>query len=233
MSDVQPPNLCLHPETQCPAVQSLAVLREQIALLQDQLTSLQQQVITDPLTQLHNKRHFNSSLETEMERTRRSQQPTSLILADLDHFKAINDTHGHATGDRVLVAAASLLKSELRMIDIPCRYGGEEFAIILPSTPLLTAIQVAERLRGALAHTEIDAGAARLSVTGSFGVATFYPQQQRATPLSLLERADERLYRAKSAGRNRVCAEIQSSDTTALSVDERAALTGGQDPELE
>lgn len=233
MSDTDPPNLCLHPESQCPAEQTLVLLREQLALLQDQLANLQQQAITDPLTQLHNKRHFNVSLETEMERTRRSQQPTSLILADLDHFKTINDTHGHTTGDRVLVAAASLLKSELRMIDIPCRYGGEEFAIILPSTPLLTAIQVAERLRGALANAEIGAGAARLSVTGSFGVASFYPQQQRATPLSLLERADEKLYRAKSEGRNRVCAEIQSSDTNTLSADERAALAGGQDPQLE
>jgi two-component system cell cycle response regulator len=229
MNEPDPSHLCLHPEPQCPTVQALAMLREQLGLMQEQLATLQQQAITDALTQLHNKRHFSNSLETEMERTRRGQQPTSLILVDLDHFKSINDTFGHPVGDRVLIAAASILKSELRMIDIPCRYGGEEFAIILPSTPILTAIQVAERLRCVLANTEIDAGGVRLSVTGSFGVAAFYPNQKRATPVSLLERADKKLYQAKSDGRNRVCAEIQSTFDTAVSADERAVLNGGQD----
>lgn len=218
-------DLCLHPENQCPATQALAAL-------QDQIVSLQQQVITDPLTQLHNKRHFNSALETELERTRRSQQPTSLILADLDHFKHINDTRGHAVGDLVLASAANLLKSELRMIDIPCRYGGEEFAIILPSTPLLTAIQVAERLRSALAGAEIDTGGTHLKITASFGVASFQGDQ-KTTSTSLLQRADTRLYEAKKQGRNRVCAETLGPAATAVNPDERAALFGNPDADPE
>ena len=232
MNESDPSRLCLQPESQCPAVQTVTVLREQLGLMQERLATLQQQAITDALTQLHNKRHFSSSLETEMERTRRGQQPTSLILVDLDHFKSINDTFGHPVGDRVLIAAASILKSELRMIDIPCRYGGEEFAIILPSTPILTAIQVAERLRSVLANAEIDANGNRLSITASFGVACFYPEQ-KTTPTSLLERADAKLYEAKNQGRNRVSAEIQSIPATALSTDERAALLADRDADLE
>ncbi len=215
MSDSLPPSICRHPESACGAQQVLEALRQEIA-------NLQLQVITDPLTQLHNKRHFTWALETEMERTRRSFQPTSLILADLDHFKSINDAHGHIGGDRVLVAAASIIKNELRMIDIPCRYGGEEFAIILPATPILTAIQVAERLRLALAQAEIDTGKGRLSVTASLGVSC-YVAHQKTSAINLVERADQKLYEAKSSGRNRTCAETLSAPS-AVTADERAVL---------
>jgi two-component system, cell cycle response regulator len=209
------PPICKHPEAQCPAVEAVSQLRAEIS-------QLQRQVNTDALTQLFNKRHFNSALETEMERTRRNLIPTSLILVDLDHFKSINDTYGHTAGDRVLMAAASIFKNELRMIDIPCRYGGEEFAIVLPSTPLLTAAHVAERLRAALANAEIETSNTRIKITGSFGVASFYPEQ-KITPLQLVEKTDELLYQAKHKGRNQIACDTRPT-TTPITADERAAL---------
>lgn len=198
-------SLCLHPEDGCPATNEISRLRKEMA-------ELEQQIIRDPLTGLYNKRHFNSVLTTEMERTRRTSQPTSLILADLDSFKSINDRYGHPIGDLVLCHAATVIRSMLRMIDIPCRYGGEEFAIILPATPLPIAVQVAERLRIALKSAWVETGKGALAVTASFGVSSFKPGESLDT---FLQRTDEKLYEAKRKGKDRVCADTAITEPEA------------------
>lgn len=211
-----PSSLCLRPDADCPALQEIDSLREKIL-------TLEQQVIRDPMTGLYNKRHFDSVLATEMERTKRTLQPTSLILADLDHFKNINDQYGHLVGDRVICRAAAVIKRLLRMIDVPCRYGGEEFAMVLPATPLSTAIQVAERVRSALKEAPLVIDGHTLNVSASFGVSC-YRHEQRANAFSLVERADKQLYIAKRQGRDQVCAEIPDTTPSAVTSQERAAL---------
>lgn len=210
-----PSSLCPCEVSDCPVLAELARLRKE-------LQALELQVMRDPLTGLYNKRYFDRVLETEMERARRSQQPLSIILLDLDHFKSINDRFGHLAGDHVLHAAAQLLKAELRMTDVPCRYGGEEFVIILPTTPVTTAVQVAERLRSALKRAPIDTDKGGVRLTASLGVAAFHPDQ-KTTAASLIERADEKLYEAKRSGRDRVFADT-SDTSTAVPVEEHAAL---------
>ena len=211
-----PNTFCLRQEQDCPAMQELA-------RLQIQVRSLELQVVLDPLTSLYNKRHFDRMLELEMERARRSLQPLSLILLDLDHFKSINDRFGHPVGDKALCSAANILKAELRMIDIPCRYGGEEFVVILPATPLLTALQVAERLRAALKHKPVEFEAGSLTLTASFGVST-YSHDRHSTASQLIQRADQKLYEAKHLGRDQVCADVAGSGHSQVSEEERTAL---------
>lgn len=213
------------PTTECSLATQQCRRQSEIAELKQQLATLQQQVITDPMTQLFNKRHFLESLETELERSRRSLQPTSLILFDIDFFKKINDTFGHLAGDQILINLAQTIKNTSRKIDIACRYGGEEFALVLPSTPLLTAIQVAERLREVIDNTEIELmNGSRVTMTISLGVSTF-AHNQKHDSLALIERADQQLYRAKNSGRNRVCADTQPlQQGSQISDDERDAL---------
>ena len=142
----------------CPA-------RQQECCYLDELKTLRKQVITDPLTGLFNVRYFRDSLESELERTRRTGMSTCLMIIDLDHFKRVNDTYGHENGNRVLVHCAELLQSQTRKLDICCRYGGEEFVIILPSTELMLAQQVAERCRSLLAQTPVNLEEGELNVT--------------------------------------------------------------------
>lgn len=210
----------------CPLGRKHCPVYADIEQLQLELRQLRREVIRDPLTGLFNRRHFNDLMATEMERSRRSEQPTSLVLLDLDHFKLINDQYGHVEGDRVLRQLARTLESTLRRVDIPCRYGGEEFAIILPATPLATARQVAERLRKAVASMQVAAttnGQSPLHCTASFGVSAFY-HSQIADPTAIIKRADQQLYAAKRRGRNRVASETLRQSTSQLSEEEKAAL---------
>lgn len=220
MSD-SPRILCLYEAPDCPAQIELSRLRKE-------LQSLELQVIRDPLTGLYNKRHFDRVLDTEMERSRRSLQTLSIILLDLDHFKAINDSFGHPVGDHVLQRAAQICRDELRMIDVPCRYGGEEFVIILPATPLVTAMQVAERLRLALKQTPITTPKGDLMITASFGVSAFR-HEQKISAAALVDRADQKLYEAKRSGRDRVCADAADLKPSSVNTEERAALWGPPD----
>ena len=212
----------------CPKGERECPIYNQIALLNQEIKSLQKQVVTDPLTGLFNKRQFNFSLSTEMERSRRSELPTSLILLDIDHFKTINDQYGHVLGDRVLEHFAQVLLKTLRMLDIACRYGGEEFAVILPSTPLLVAIQVAERLRDAFEKTKVENDGQPIHFTTSLGVSCYHHSQQ-CSASALVERADQQLYAAKQAGRNRVNAEVLGAPNSQLSIEERQALLTAAD----
>jgi len=153
---------------------------------------------TDFLTGLRNRRYLEIILERELFRLWRYGRPLSLILLDLDGFKAVNDTHGHEVGDRVLRTLARCLEDHLRQSDRAVRLGGEEFAVVLPETELPQAIRLAERLRREVALLKVPPVE---SLSASFGVAQAVPAD---SPLSLLKRADEALYRAKRRGKNRV-----------------------------
>jgi diguanylate cyclase (GGDEF)-like protein len=197
---------------------------ESHCILFDEVTILRKQVVTDPLTGLFNVRHFRKSLEHELERTRRTGMTTALIMVDLDHFKNINDTWGHESGNQVLQTVAQLLQDQTRKLDICCRYGGEEFAVILPSTELMLARQVAERCLNSLRETVIPLDETDLQVTVSIGVAVADNSAQTAE--SLIENADECMYEAKRGGRNQVVSKRPQPSESAVSADERDALRG-------
>ena len=197
---------------------------ESHCILFDEVTTLRKQVVTDPLTGLFNVRHFRKSLEHELERTRRTGMTTALIMVDLDHFKNINDTWGHESGNQVLQTVAQLLQDQTRKLDICCRYGGEEFAVILPSTELMLARQVAERCLNSLRETVIPLDETDLQVAASIGVAVADNSAQTAE--SLIENADECMYEAKRGGRNQVVSKRPQPSESAVSADERDALRG-------
>jgi diguanylate cyclase (GGDEF)-like protein len=168
-------------------------------------TIVQRQAITDELTELANRRRFMDTLETELRRAERFDEPLGLVFADLDDFKRVNDRHGHQVGDRVLRAFAGVLRGRVRTIDVAARLGGEEFAVLLVETDLRGAEALAESLRAAVAELEVPAGRGEpIRLTASFGVAS-YPESRTAD--DLLAAADLALYRAKREGKNRVRSE--------------------------
>jgi diguanylate cyclase (GGDEF)-like protein/PAS domain S-box-containing protein len=158
---------------------------------------LQHLATTDALTGWFNRRHLDTSLENELSRSKRYGHEMSIIMFDVDHFKQFNDRYGHDMGDRVLQLIAETIKGVIRGLDIPCRYGGEEFVIILPETDYSCAAAVAERVRVAVEQASID----DLSVTISVGLAS-YPRHPAQTHQQFIEAADKALYEAKAAGRN-------------------------------
>jgi diguanylate cyclase (GGDEF)-like protein/PAS domain S-box-containing protein len=157
---------------------------------------------TDPLTGAANRRHFFEQLEMELARIKRFGKPAAFLMVDLDHFKNINDIHGHAAGDKVLEHFAGLARLHLRRVDLFGRLGGEEFGILLPGTDGAGALQFAERFRGHVADTPVESGKGIIPFTISIGVAEFDPSD--AAPDSIMARADGALYRAKESGRNAV-----------------------------
>ncbi|MBF0399390.1 MAG: diguanylate cyclase [Magnetococcales bacterium] len=154
---------------------------------------------TDSLTGLYNRRFLDETLCDEFSRSKRYHQSLAVLMLDIDHFKRFNDEHGHDQGDRILQAVAGVLQHSCRDVDFPCRYGGEEFCLILPNTALEGAKQMAERLRVGVERMRVD----DLQVTISLGVAV-YPLVGDC-PVELQKAADEALYQAKRAGRNRYC----------------------------
>ncbi|MDQ3265786.1 MAG: diguanylate cyclase [Myxococcota bacterium] len=168
---------------------------------------------TDPLTGLHNRRYFEERLELEFERSRRYRVPISCLMLDLDHFKRLNDTHGHASGDEMLRQVAKVAKSSLRSVDLLARFGGEELIALLPETGLDEARIVAERIRAGIAGLRVEKrGSAEpqlLRCTASIGLATF-PAPELETAEALLRFADDALYTAKSSGRDKVHAHADS-----------------------
>lgn len=176
----------------------------------------------DALTGLPNRRTFDLALAREIDRVARSGEPALLLMVDIDHFKPINDTHGHATGDLVIKAVAQALLETVRPMDLVARVGGEEFAIVLPNCPPAFGATVAERLRRRVEQMSIDIGASQaVSVTMSVGGA-FAPQWVRSTPALWCERADLQLYRAKALGRNRV--SLEPSAVSVVSAEEKGML---------
>jgi diguanylate cyclase (GGDEF)-like protein len=161
--------------------------------------------VRDGLTGCYNRAHALEVLDAEIRRARRSKLPLSLIMFDVDNFKRINDRYGHLCGDAVLAAIGARMKAELRGSDFKCRYGGDEFMLILPDTPLQGAKQVSENLRLAFESHPIAWNADQVTVTASFGVGVVNPTDQ--DPLAAIARADAALYRAKHRGRNDVQVE--------------------------
>ena len=162
---------------------------------------IQQLSLTDELTGVFNRRGATSNLEVELARARRLGTPLSLLVIDIDRFKPINDTHGHATGDEVIRTVVESLKKELRETDVVGRIGGDEFIVVLPALELEGALSAAHRLRQSVQFSSVDLQARGISVTISVGVATFRPSDSIA---QLMSRADDALYVAKANGRNRI-----------------------------
>ncbi|HEX4825021.1 MAG TPA: GGDEF domain-containing protein [Candidatus Polarisedimenticolaceae bacterium] len=160
---------------------------------------------TDPLTGLANRRVFDEALDREIRRSRRYGWPLTVVMADLDHFKVVNDSFGHLLGDLVLERAGEVLRHAVREADVASRYGGEEFAIVLPETPRVGGFAVAERIRCRIARafSERGVGGHEVALSISCGLATYPDDGLHA--VEIVARADEALYGAKRAGRNRVC----------------------------
>ena len=183
---------------------------------------IQQQALTDGLTGCYNRRSFEMQLERDLHLATRLRQPLSLIMLDVDNFKQVNDTYGHEAGDRALRTLADCLREELRGVDSAARFGGDEFAVILPQADLEGARLVGERLRARIEQTD-GAGFGRISA--SFGVATF--PLHASSRDTLVVAADRALYTAKHGGRNRVCTEStdpSSDDAAAVPAEEIADL---------
>ena len=181
---------------------------------------------TDALTGVYNRRYMNAHLDRKIMEISDTQKPVSVLIFDIDHFKRVNDTYGHAAGDEVLKTVAERVGGGIRDFDLLARYGGEEFVVIMPSTPADLAAMVAERLRQRLAAQpfEVSGGDPPLPVTASLGVATTTDPMETAQ--NLLGRADAALYAAKNAGRNRVRSADVSEDGEA-SAEPMNALAGG------
>ena len=156
---------------------------------------------SDTLTGLHNRRYFDKIIKKECERADRYHRPTSLIMLDLDYFKKVNDNFGHQTGDLVLERLGKIMLKQVRQCDTPCRYGGEEFAIILPETGLFEAQRIAERIRREIERQNIVAhNNIHLKITASLGVAS----TENNCTINLITAADQALYQAKANGRNQI-----------------------------
>ncbi|MDP6634115.1 MAG: diguanylate cyclase [Phycisphaerae bacterium] len=155
----------------------------------------------DPLTELYNRRAMTKRLEREWERLQRRGGTLSFAMADVDHFKQVNDNFGHSAGDRVLQQVAQTLIAQCRQVDLPVRYGGEEFAIIVPDETAESTRNLLERCRESIADTPINTGHDEIRITVSFGVAD---STGRPSTDAIIEAADQALYRAKQGGRNRV-----------------------------
>jgi len=217
------PDLEFHKE--CPLKVEGCPLADEIRRLQDECKRIQKLSRVDSLTGLFNFGHLLYSLDAEMERTRRTGLLTGLIMLDMDHFKQINDTLGHDAGNQVLQRVGDILHGNLRRIDIPCRYGGEEFAVILPGTRLPQAIRVAERLRVDLENLPVEIDNKRVRLTASFGVDA-YNGQGNISNEDFIKKADHFLLEAKVKGRNQVCYDESKVriEATEVTGEERESL---------
>ena len=212
---------------ECPVGESSCRWIEEVRNLRRQNEELAELVLTDGLTGLYNFRHFEHVLQAEMDRSKRSGIPTSLVMIDLDFFKSINDTHGHEIGNLVLKHVADILTAELRTTDVVCRYGGEEFAVIFPETDLNLAVKVADRIRELIADTPVNCEAGEIYVTASMG-ASVYMKFGILSVEEFVDSVDKYLYEAKKSGRNCIC-HIDYNDlhaVTEVGFDERAMLLG-------
>lgn len=180
---------------------SVAVLALQTAKDVERLVHLEKVVIIDPLTGVYNRRFFDEQLDREIGLAERAGTDLSLLMIDIDHFKSVNDTHGHAAGDRVLAVIAAVLNDSIRGSDVLTRYGGEEFAVIAPATNAEAAALLSERLCHMVSRKQVECpGGAKIAVTVSIGFATMSGGDAAET---LFLRADAAVYKAKRSGRNR------------------------------
>ena len=171
----------------------------------EKLSQMERIALTDELTQMANRRAWNSVLEEAHAKFKSDGKPVVLLMADLDDFKQINDTYGHSVGDEALKVVARIMIKGLRGEDFPARFGGEEFVALMPGTDLSGGARVAERLRRAIADTKFTVRGNAITITASFGLASFRQDDQDAG--NILDRSDQALYLAKSRGKNQVCSE--------------------------
>ncbi|PBC12222.1 MULTISPECIES: GGDEF domain-containing protein [Mesorhizobium] len=178
-------------------------LRAMTVSLSARSQTLEQAALTDGLTGMQNRRYFDDALREYLHEFRRIDRPVGLMILDLDHFKQVNDTHGHDVGDEVLRAVATCLRGMTRYHDVVARLGGEEFAVVTPNMDVELLARFAERIRKAIANLSILSGNVRLKVTTSVGLAVW---DHKESAEDFYRRADRQLYEAKKQGRNRVCA---------------------------
>ena len=208
----------------CPRGKKNCPIFDEIIDLQNQIAELTKTSRTDHLTGLYNVKYFYAALDQELERTERTRQPTTLIMLDIDHFKSVNDTHGHVVGDQALKHISETIKKSVRKLDIPCRYGGEEFVIILLSMFGLVAIQVAERIRTNIESSLFKFNERELNLTASLGLDSFTVLSED-TIEEFIERTDKLLLVAKQKGRNRlVHAKTEIQPSVQVSAEEKSAL---------
>ena len=192
--------------------------KEEIANLQVNLEAIRAESLTDPLTGLGNRKHFDRTVSDAVRHAASSQQPLSLLMMDIDHFKSFNDNYGHLTGDQVLRLVGMTLKQSIKGQDFTARYGGEEFAVVLPNTSLRQAITVADNIRRLVMSKELkkkSTGEILGRVTLSAGVSALKPNDDAD---ALIDRADACLYAAKRNGRNRVICETDPEFMSAAAV---------------
>ncbi len=209
----------------CPVGESSCEWLDEVDKLRQQVSQLSELVSTDALTGLFNFRHFKTVLQAEMDRSKRSGIPTSLVMVDVDHFKAVNDTYGHEIGNQALRHIAEILKGEVRTTDIVCRYGGEEFAMVFPETHLNLAVKVADRIREGISLSPLRLVDDAVDLTASMG-ASVYMKTSVLDIDDFIDSVDKYLYEAKQSGRNCIC-HIDYSElraVTEVGVDERAML---------
>jgi len=212
---------CLQNYLNCPIKAELNRLKQECKILRNLAK-------VDELTKFFNFRYLKTSLEGEMERTRRSGLSTGLIMADLDHFKRINDTYGHQNGNLALKGVADIWKSSIRKIDIPCRYGGEEFVIILPNSSIYDVLRTTERLRQGLSSFHFQFDNAKVNLTASFGIDE-YRGNENFTADAFIHRVDRFVLKAKETGRNRICYDHErvARPLTGVTLEERKSLFAG------
>jgi diguanylate cyclase (GGDEF)-like protein len=182
----------------------------------------------DPLTGLFNRRHFFSIAEQELARNIRHHHCLSLIMMDIDHFKSINDKHGHCVGDLVLREVGEKIRNTLRRSDTPCRYGGEEFAILMPETDSFAALMIGSRLQKVVEETIVETDKGPVIITISVGIATMH-ENGHAEIHVLMDQADQALYEAKKAGRNQVKLWNQEIEITGIQADREGSPLSLQD----
>lgn len=187
--------------------QHLAEMKNKISTVNEQSKMLEQELLTDPLTGANNRRAYDRTIENEMSRYLRYKRPFSMLLLDVDHFKKINDTYGHAIGDKCLKEIIKRIKPALRDTDFLARYGGEEFIVILPETGGEIAKEAAERMRSIVENIEFLHKNELVKITISIGVTQVMPSDENQE--TIFHRTDQALYKAKNSGRNRVVLQIK------------------------
>ncbi|HCC53603.1 MAG TPA: hypothetical protein DEQ20_01555 [Desulfobulbaceae bacterium] len=195
-------------KTNTELLREITIRRQAEAALLESEEAFKTMAITDSLTGLYNRRHFNHRAETEISRALRHKRPLSVIMLDIDFFKRVNDTYGHHSGDLVLQMVANILKESLRSSDIPARYGGEEFIILLPDATAVNAATIAETLRKRIETATVKGEKCTIKITSSFGVNDHLAKASSKSTEKILsefiDKADQALYLAKKSGRNKV-----------------------------
>ncbi len=188
----------------CPVGESTCEWLDEIKKLRAEIEELSELVATDTLTGLFNFKHFKQVMQAEMDRSKRSSIPTSLVMAEVDHFETINDEHGREAGNQVLKRIAEICQGEVRTTDVLCRYGGEVFALVFPETHLNLAVKVADRIRQEIADTPITLDGGDIKVTVSMG-ASVYVKTSVIDLVDFVDSVDKFLFEAKQLGRNCIC----------------------------